>query len=162
SSARDLDGLAHVLGVAPRRLGKLCDVLVLEGVLARARDGRLSVPAPPPETTGVLGGMWREIAACVRADAPIPLEVLYDARAPVDARVMPTSIAGSRELWASEIAAGLAPDAALVDAGGRGAGDTVAWLETGSARRATLVTPAAWAQWTRDHLASYGERAAVV
>jgi hypothetical protein len=160
---RDIDGLARAIGVQPRRLSKLCDVLVLEGIVARDRDGRMSLAAPPPEPSQpFIGGMWRELPESVREDRPIVMEVAYDAGVRFDGRIPSARGSSSRELWASEVTAGLPPHAALLDAAGRGDADTIAWLDSGDARRATLVIPSGAAETARERLAEYGGRATVV
>jgi hypothetical protein len=73
TGARSADELAGALGVGARRLGRLLDVLALDGVLERddaAGGPRFARTGAPPPAPCALPGGWGGLAEAIRRDRP--------------------------------------------------------------------------------------------
>jgi hypothetical protein len=146
-----LDGLAAALGVAPRRLRALVDVLALEGLVRREQAvlvrGAIPPPPPRPPRTG-----WGLLADVLRSDRPLPEGPL----AGFHEHLARAGAAAARATCA-HLAAAPGP---LLDLGGGAGAYTAAWLEARPGDRALLVDRAEVCALADRSLARFGSRAA--
>ncbi len=139
--------LAERLAVAPRRLGKLIDALLLEHLLVqegselgRAPDAQLDGPAPPDS------GAWSRIAESVRRDCPVGDLTAEQGR--FHLHLWRLGEAAGHELWRA------VPGDTLLDIGGGAGAYSAAWLDSRRNRRATLVDEPRVLKIARERLGS--------
>lgn len=139
--------LAARLGVGPRRLARLLDVLALEGAL--------QVPAPPRPSPPAPAG-WGLLAQVIRVDRPLP-------EGPAESYHAHLREVGAEA--ARELAARLAPlvgAGSLLDLGGGTGAYAEALLRAAPAATVTLVDLPPVAALARAALAPFAPRVAFV
>lgn len=152
------DAVAQRLGVAPRRLRALLDVLVVEGVIA-FRESRYLIGQAPPAVDPLPPAGWGLITASIRTDTPAAAAGLTGAEAAGYHAHLFQAGAGAAAAVAGMLAR---PGRHLLDAGGGTGAYTVAWLRAEAAARATLVDNPDVVALARSTLASFCDRVSFI
>jgi hypothetical protein len=156
------DELAAAIGVHPRRLRRLLDVLVALEHLVRARDRYVVVDVPDRAEVARAG--WGLMADVIRCDKALAVEGWEHEKR------MHAHLAAAGAAAAQELAAMLddvlrhdgVPSHTLLDLGGGAGAYAHAWLSAHRDARATVVDYPEVVGLAREHLAPFGERATFI
>jgi hypothetical protein len=160
---RTTGDLAGAIGVQPRRLRRLLDVLVALEHLVRARDRYVTVRVPERPVVPRAG--WGLMADAIRRDNALDVDGWHREKQ-LHAHLLAAGAASAQELAAMlddvlrHDAAGLSR--ALLDLGGGAGAYTHAWLDAHQDARATLVDFDEVVGLARGYLAGFGDRVSFV